>query len=86
MQEERNIADDITAAFSVQGGLDADDADGTDEAQGDEQPRAPLRQDESRFDRIFEPAFQEAAGAEEGEKEGEKGQRAFEELIGDLPI
>lgn len=87
-QEERNIADDITAAFSVQGSsvLDGDDADGGDEAQGDEQPRAPLRQDESRDDRIFEPAFQEAASsAGGGEKEGERDQKAFEELIGDLP-
>jgi hypothetical protein len=84
-QEEGNIADDITAAFSlVQGGssLDEDDADGTDEAQGDEQRRAPLRRNQPRDERSFDRAFQEAGSAEEGKKD----QKAFEELIGDLPI
>jgi len=84
-KEKGNIVDDITAAFSlVQGGssLDEDDVDSTDEAQDDEQRRAPLRRNQPRDERSFERAFQEAGSEEEGEKD----QKAFEELIGDLPI
>jgi len=86
MREERNIADDITAAFSVQGVFNEDDAGSTDEAQRDEQQRAPLRREaqgeaETRDQRSFDRAFQDAGSAEEGDED----QRAFEELIKDLP-
>mmetsp|Transcript_42876 Transcript_42876/g.111668 ORF Transcript_42876/g.111668 Transcript_42876/m.111668 type:complete len:210 (-) Transcript_42876:102-731(-) len=92
-EEEGNIADDITAAFSVQGVYSEGDAedgaeDEADEAQpSDEQQRAPLRreaqgEEETRDERSFARAFQEAGGAEEGDQ-GQ--QQAFEELIKGLP-
>jgi hypothetical protein len=86
-EEEGNIADDITAAFSVQGVFNEYDAGSTDEAQRDERQGAPLRREaqgeaETRDQRSFDRAFQDAGSAEEGDT----GQRAFEKLIKDLPI
>jgi hypothetical protein len=83
---EGNIVDDITAVFSVQAGsvLDEDEADGMDEAQLDAQRRAPIRreeQGETRDERSFERAFQEAGSAEEAGR----GQTMLEKLIRDLP-
>lgn len=99
---EGDIADDITAAFSVRGGSAAPPAgsgagrptfsvgsflsegggaDGTAEAQGDEESRAALPREEPRDERSFGWAFPKAGSAADGERD----HRAFEKLIEDLP-
>jgi len=78
----------LTAAFSVHGlSLFDDQADGTDEAQLDEQRRAPPQREgqggkETRDERSFERAFQEPGSMEEVENGG---QTVLEKLIRDLP-